>query len=94
MKLNIFWIVSVVHMLYFAFVLYCCYCCSCVWYLTPIIEVFCLLLFFFLLRKCYGRYEISVTKDHGYVLFVVITITFVSHDVSPGMQQEQPNRCY
>jgi hypothetical protein len=44
-KFNICWMVSVVHMLYFTFVLNCGYFCSFVWYSTPIIEVFCLLLF-------------------------------------------------
>ena len=71
-KLDIFWMVFVVHMLYFTFLLYCCYICSRVWYLTPSAEVFCLLLFSFLLRKCYDRYEIchkwpricSVCRNH------------------------------
>jgi len=33
---------------------------------------------------------ILATNDHGYVLFVVITIrgTFLVHDVSPGLKQE------
>ena len=85
-KLKIVWMVSVVHMFYFTFVLYCCYFCSCVWYLNPILDIFCLLLFsvqlFGINSLCLSyvwlQFECICTTSHHFENFTVATMTWLT----------------